>query len=73
MALFPPREYVGEHRSSRGPSRGFLFSPSLGVWPAGNGRTIVEINVGKMLAEFVVVAAVTGICLVSFRRQSTQP
>ena len=71
MALFPPREYAGERRSSPSPSRGFLFSPSLGVWQGGDSMTIVEVNIGKMLAEWAVVVSLTGICLVAFRRLSS--
>lgn len=69
-ALFPPREYAGERRSSPGPTRGFLLSPSLGMW-SGQGGGIVEVDTGKMLAEWAAIAALTIICLVVFRKPSS--
>jgi hypothetical protein len=66
-ALFPPRQYVdvASVRDARlVPGHAFLFSPDFQIFhDQGNFgyRYFVDVNGGRLLAELVLIAAITAI------------
>ena len=67
VALFPPRQQSGTFPYSAG--RGFLFNPdfsSVTVPTSYGGRVeLYEINTGRLLAEALLITALTGFALIS--------
>jgi hypothetical protein len=64
-ALFPPRQYVsGVYDSSIIPTHEFLFAPRFQMFfyqPGLANYSNVEVSGGRLLAELMLIAAITGI------------
>ncbi len=72
-ALFPPRRFSGSTISinkSTVPPRAFLYHQRLHRLGSDEGGDLgkVEIDMGKALAEFVLVVSLTGVALAYYRR-----
>ena len=64
-ALFPPRQYIsGVYDSKIIPTHQFLFSPRFQMFcyePGLANYYSVEVSGGRLLAELMLIAAVTGV------------
>jgi hypothetical protein len=65
-ALFPPRHYVDSVRDPLIiPTHAFLFSRDFEKFPVEHGYYNVDVNSGRLLAEFALIAVITGVVFLS--------
>src|SRR4051812_44885445 len=74
VGLFPPRRATDMMRPHRVASRAFLFSGSLYEYQDERGEGFsAEVDVGRLLAEVLLVASLTGIGLAAASRPGAGP